>query len=164
LLSTGASGVIFALFGGQPLLIVGVTGPIAIFMTTLFTICERLEIDYLGFRAWVGIWGAIFLIVIAVTNANNLVKYVTRFSCEIFGLLIGVVFIESAVKSFISLWTIGTLESSLLSLLLGAGTFYICVMVHHGSSIVFSHEFKIFLASLLFIEPETHLKSGITTS
>jgi hypothetical protein len=47
--------------------------------------------------------------------------------------LIGIVFIESAVKAFIELWKAGTLESSLLSLLVGIGTYYLCAVVHHGS-------------------------------
>ena len=37
-------------------------------------------IDYMGFRAWVGLWTALILIIIVVTDCSALVKYITRFT------------------------------------------------------------------------------------
>ena len=131
-LSTGLCGVIFSIFGGKPLIIVGVTGPITIFTSTLYDICQRLEIPFVGFCGWVGIWASIFHFVIAITNASNLVKYVTRFSCEIFGLLVGLLFFDSAIKELIKIWKEYEIASSILSLLISLVTFYCMSTLHHG--------------------------------
>ena len=37
-------------------------------------------IDYMGFRVWIGLWTAFFLIVVVVTDSSVLVKYITRFT------------------------------------------------------------------------------------
>jgi len=42
LVATSVSGVIFSLFSGQPLLIVGTTGPLLLFDEALFTVSLRL--------------------------------------------------------------------------------------------------------------------------
>lgn len=34
----------------------------------------------MGFRAWVGLWTALILIVIVLTDCSALVKYITRFT------------------------------------------------------------------------------------
>lgn len=132
LLSTGGCGIIFALLSGQPLVIVGVSGPISIFTVTVFTICKKLSIDFLPFMSWIGIWGGIFHIAIAVINGCQLIRIVTRFSCEIFGFLIGVIFLESSIKEYIDLWNQSTLEQAFVSLLIGIGTYYLCATFHHG--------------------------------
>ena len=37
-------------------------------------------INYMGFRVWIGLWTAFFLIVVVVTDSSVLVKYITRFT------------------------------------------------------------------------------------
>ena len=54
-----AGGIFFALFSGQPLTILGGTGPITIFTGLLYVTCSQLEISFLATYAWVGIWSGI---------------------------------------------------------------------------------------------------------
>ncbi|KAE8541266.1 hypothetical protein D1P53_002623 [Cryptococcus gattii VGV] len=88
-------------FGGQPLLISGVTGPITVFNKTIYDIFERNKTDgpnYLHFVGWVYLWAAIFHWVAAVLNAVQGLKYVTRFSCETFGFYVSAVYVQYGIQ------------------------------------------------------------------
>lgn len=100
-LATAAGGVLFALFGGQPLTILGGTGPIVIFTGLLYGACKSMGLDFLPIYAWTGLWSGLFMIVLAVTDASALMRFFTRFTDEIFAALIAVIFIVEAVRSMI---------------------------------------------------------------
>ncbi|KAK9767177.1 hypothetical protein K7432_003207 [Basidiobolus ranarum] len=125
ILSTALGGVIFAIFSGQPLVIMGVTGPVSIFSATVFDICQKLDVDFLPFMAWASIWATLFHIILAICNSCNFLKYVTKFSCEIFGCLIAVIYVMKAIQEIVSYFTGGPLAQALLSLMLAFGTFYV---------------------------------------
>lgn len=62
-------------FGGQPLLISGVTGPITVFNKTIYDIFEKNKTDgpnYLHFVGWVYLWAAIFHWVAAILNGTSI--------------------------------------------------------------------------------------------
>ena len=72
------SGVVFGLFAGQPLTILGSTGPVYVFEKILYQICEDQGWDYLSLRLWIGLWvGAILLLLVAL-DAAAYVCYITR--------------------------------------------------------------------------------------
>lgn len=98
LLSTGMAGVVFGALAGQPLCIVGVTGPIAIFNYTVYEIIKPLNTNYFGFMFWVCIWSMILHLVMAFTNTVALLQHVTAFPCDIFGLFINVVYIQKGIQ------------------------------------------------------------------
>lgn len=77
-------GVIFSIFGGQPLMFIGASGPLLIFDQIIFQISEEIvHIDFLKFRAWIGIWLGLFLLIVVAFDLSFLVRYFTRFSEEI---------------------------------------------------------------------------------
>lgn len=125
LVVTAVGGVLFALLAGQPLTILGGTGPIVIFTGLLFSVCKQYEIPFLATYAWVGIWSGILLLICAFTDASALMKYFTRFTDEIFAALVSVIFIVEAIKNIIK--SFGPegfgLSSGLLSLVLALGTY-----------------------------------------
>jgi mannitol/fructose-specific phosphotransferase system IIA component (Ntr-type) len=57
IVGTALCGVIYALFSGQPLIILGGTGPLLIFTMILYQLCgpENLDIPFLETRAWIGL-------------------------------------------------------------------------------------------------------------
>ncbi len=59
-------------FGGQPLLISGVTGPITVFNKTIYDIFESKADgpNFLHFIGWVYLWGAIFHWIASFTNGE----------------------------------------------------------------------------------------------
>jgi hypothetical protein len=88
-----------AVFGGQPLLISGVTGPITVFNKTIFDIFRgRDDWNYLHFMGWVYLWGAILHWVAAALNTVKGLKYVTRFSCDTFGFYVAAVYVQYGIQ------------------------------------------------------------------
>jgi hypothetical protein len=125
LVVTAVGGIFFALFSGQPLTILGGTGPIVIFTGLLYTTCIRLNIPFLATYAWVGIWSGLLLLVCAFTDASALMKYFTRFTDEIFAALVSIIFIVEAVNNTIKAFGpegFG-ISSAFLSVILALGTF-----------------------------------------
>ena len=124
-------GVVYAIFSGQPLIILGGTGPMLVFTGILYDYCVANEIVFLQAYAWVGIWTAGILLVLAATEASCWMRYFTRFTDEIFAGLISLIFIYEAVDKLLLIFdraaagdSIGY-DVALLSLLLALGTYYV---------------------------------------
>lgn len=98
LLSSAMGGIVFGVFAGQPLCIVGVTGPISIFNSLVYEIIEPLGTTYFPFMAWICLWSMVFHIVIAVFGWINSLRYVTRYSCNIFGWFICYIYIQKGIQ------------------------------------------------------------------
>ena len=75
LAATGITGCMQAFFGGQPLLIVGVAEPIVIIYHFLYEYADE--------------------------NAANFIEKFTRFSGEIFGLIIAILFLQQSIKGLV---------------------------------------------------------------
>ncbi len=131
LTASAICGTLYALLAGQPLIILGGTGPLLVFTAVLYRLCDDMKIPFLPAYAWVGLWSAGMLVVMAITDASCLMRYFTRFTDEIFAALISLIFIYEAIKSLVH--TFGDLEvhkhhdTALLTLLLAMGTFYIAM-------------------------------------
>ncbi|KAL9330887.1 hypothetical protein ACSQ67_000497 [Phaseolus vulgaris] len=76
LTSTAICGIIHSIFGGQPLLILGVAEP------TVIMVC---------------VWTSLLLIMLAVFNACTIISRFTRLAEELFGMLITVLFFQEAI-------------------------------------------------------------------
>ncbi|MFT7669692.1 MAG: mannitol/fructose-specific phosphotransferase system IIA component (Ntr-type) [Planctomycetota bacterium] len=131
ILATCICGVIYALVSGQPLIILGGTGPMLIFTGLLYEYCQTEGIAFLPAYAWVGFWTGLILLVLAATDASCLMRFFTRFTDEIFAALISVIFIYEAVEKLILIFhraqsgeSIGH-DVAFLSLLLALGTYYV---------------------------------------
>ena len=125
MLSMGVSGTLYGLLAGQPLVIVGVTGPISIFYDTMFHLAASWGYAFLPWMAWVAFWAALMHVALGALNASDLVRWTTRFSGEIFGVLIALVYIARAIQEFVSQFDAQPLAAALLALLLGLGTWLV---------------------------------------
>ncbi|XP_051497370.1 electroneutral sodium bicarbonate exchanger 1 [Apus apus] len=103
LLGASMTGVVFSLFAGQPLTILGSTGPILVFEKILYKFCKDYTLSYLSLRACIGLWTAFFCLVLVATDASCLVCYITRFTEEAFASLICIIFIYEALEKLIHL-------------------------------------------------------------
>ncbi|XP_027182678.1 boron transporter 4-like [Coffea eugenioides] len=110
LTSTALCGVIHSVFGGQPLLILGVAEPTIIMYTYLYNFAKgRPEMGqglFLAWAGWVCVWTAILLFLLAIFNAANIISRFTRIAGELFGMLITVLFLQEAIKGLVSEFTI----------------------------------------------------------
>ena len=75
----------------------GGTGPVLTFQAVTFGLAKNLDIPFLPFNAWIGIWVAIYLVLAGFFDINRYIKYATRFTDEIFAFLIVSIFILDAV-------------------------------------------------------------------
>ncbi len=91
--------MVFALFAGQPLVILGPTGPTLIFEDIIYTYCKENDIPYLNFRFWIGLWTSIIIIFLVAVNASAIMQLFTRFTEEIFSALVSFIFIYEALAA-----------------------------------------------------------------
>lgn len=98
LLASAMGGIVFGLFAGSPLCIVGVTGPISIFNYTVYEIINPKGIPYFQFMCWICLWSMLFHFILAFTNSVNFMRYVTKFSCDVFGFFINIVYIQKGIQ------------------------------------------------------------------
>uniref|UniRef100_A0A673KVL2 Electrogenic sodium bicarbonate cotransporter 4-like n=1 Tax=Sinocyclocheilus rhinocerous TaxID=307959 RepID=A0A673KVL2_9TELE len=97
-LGTALAGVVFCLFGGQPLIILSSTGPILIFEKLLYEFSINNDIDYMEIRLWIGLHSCLQCLILVATDASYIIKYMTRFTEEGFSSLISFIFISDLSK------------------------------------------------------------------
>ncbi|KAG7322483.1 hypothetical protein KOW79_013829 [Hemibagrus wyckioides] len=100
-LGTALAGVVFCIFGGQPLIILSSTGPILVFEKLLYEFCKANDIDYMELRLWIGLHSCLQCLVLVASDASYIIKYITRFTEEGFSSLISFIFISDAIKKMV---------------------------------------------------------------
>ncbi|XP_026226031.1 sodium bicarbonate cotransporter 3-like isoform X2 [Anabas testudineus] len=103
LFGASLTGVAYSLFAGQPLTILGSTGPVLVFEKILFKFCCDYGLSYLSLRTSIGLWTAFFCLLLVATDASSLVCYITRFTEEAFASLICMIFIYEALEKLVHL-------------------------------------------------------------
>ncbi|KAF2016673.1 hypothetical protein BU24DRAFT_391967 [Aaosphaeria arxii CBS 175.79] len=145
LLASVLASVVFSLFAAQPLVIVGVTGPITVFNYTVYDIISPRGTNYLAFMTWIGLWAMVFHWILAITNSCNALKYVTRFSCDIFGFYVAFIYLQKGIQVLTRQWEIDD-ASAYLSItvsLLFLMTSYLCGVI--GQSRLFQRHVRKFI-------------------
>uniref|UniRef100_A0A673YUX8 Solute carrier family 4 member 2b n=1 Tax=Salmo trutta TaxID=8032 RepID=A0A673YUX8_SALTR len=142
IVATAVQGVLFCLLGAQPLLVVGFSGPLLVFEEAFYSFCKGNGIEYLTGRVWIGFWLIVIVVTTVALEGSFLVRFVSRFTQEIFSFLISLIFIfETFSKigkvltaelllgngtiSVVSVKVLGEPNTALLSLVLMSGTFFI---------------------------------------
>lgn len=105
LASTSLCGVIHSIFGGQPLLILGVAEPTVLMYTFMFDFAkDRNDLGpklFLAWTGWVCVWTALLLFMLAILGACSIINRFTRVAGELFGLLIAMLFVQQAVRGVV---------------------------------------------------------------
>ncbi|EUC29411.1 hypothetical protein COCCADRAFT_106586 [Bipolaris zeicola 26-R-13] len=131
LLASVLGSVVFSLAAAQPLVIVGVTGPITVFNYTVYDIIVPRGTNYFAFMAWIGIWSLIFHWILAVTNSCNGLRYVTRFSCDIFGFYVAFIYLQKGIQVLTRQWAVDDASAylSIVIALLVTAVAYLCGVI-----------------------------------
>ncbi|XP_070583595.1 band 3 anion transport protein isoform X3 [Erythrolamprus reginae] len=145
LLSTAVQSGLFCLLGAQPLLVVGFSGPLLVFEEAFYTFCTNNGFEYLVGRVWIGFWLILIVIVVVACEGSFLVRFISRYTQEIFSILISLIFILETFFKLIKIFKEHPLKNvyrnitlsgeeeprepapntALLSLVLMGGTFFI---------------------------------------
>ncbi|KAM4608673.1 anion exchange protein 3 [Polymixia lowei] len=104
IVSTATLGVIFSLLGGQPLLIIGFSGPLLVFEEAFYKFCQAYNFEYLTGRVWIGFWLIFIVLVIVAAEGSFLVRYISPFTQEIFAFLISLIFIYETFSKLIKVF------------------------------------------------------------
>lgn len=119
LASTAVCGIIHSIFGGQPLLILGVAEPTVIMYTFMFNFAkERPDLGrplFLAWCGWVCVWTAALLFLLAISGACSIINRFTRVAGELFGMLIAMLFMQQAIKGLVEEFRIPQRENSNLT-------------------------------------------------
>lgn len=97
ILATCMCGILFGLLAGQPLIIIGATGPVLVFEQTIYEFCNVYKVEFLPWRCWIGFWVMMILFGVVALEGCFLVRYFTRFTEEIFACLISAIFVYEAI-------------------------------------------------------------------
>ncbi|XP_061943313.1 electroneutral sodium bicarbonate exchanger 1 isoform X1 [Apis cerana] len=103
LVSGFVCGIGYGFFSGQPLTILGSTGPVLVFETIVYEFCKKSDWNYMSFRFWIGSWITLILIILVAIDASAFVCYITRFTEENFATLIAFIFIYKAIENVLSI-------------------------------------------------------------
>ncbi|XP_066547171.1 sodium bicarbonate cotransporter 3 isoform X1 [Amia ocellicauda] len=103
LFGASLTGIAFSVFAGQPLTILGSTGPVLVFEKILYKFCKDYGLSYLSLRTSIGLWTAFLCLLLVATDASSLVCYITRFTEEAFAALICIIFIYEALEKLVDL-------------------------------------------------------------
>lgn len=98
LVGQALGGIVFALIGGQPLVIIATTALVSLYIKVVYEISEQLDVDFFVMYATVGFWNTLFVLAYAVFGWSKLIKYATRSVEEIFAQFITICFFYDAIN------------------------------------------------------------------
>ncbi|XP_031419098.1 anion exchange protein 2a isoform X2 [Clupea harengus] len=104
IIATAIHGVLFCLLSAQPLLVVGFSGPLLVFEEAFCSFCKANQMEYLTGRVWIGFWLIIIVILMVAFEGSFLVRFVSRFTQEIFAFLISLIFIYETFSKLIKIF------------------------------------------------------------
>ena len=79
LLATAWCGIFYSLVAGQPMMINGGTGPVLTFQAVTYELSKNIDVPFLSFNAWIGLWVAFYMVLSAVFDLNRFILYATRY-------------------------------------------------------------------------------------
>uniref|UniRef100_A0A8C2YGD4 Anion exchange protein n=1 Tax=Coturnix japonica TaxID=93934 RepID=A0A8C2YGD4_COTJA len=146
LVSTCVQCLLFCLLGAQPLLVIGFSGPLLVFEEAFFSFCEAQGLEYIVGRVWIGFWLILLVLVVVACEGSVLVRYLSRYTQEIFSFLISLIFIYETFAKLVTIFRAHPLQrryngkdtvdpsepqpnTALLSLVLMAGTFFLALFL-----------------------------------
>uniref|UniRef100_A0A7N8WQ66 Anion exchange protein n=1 Tax=Mastacembelus armatus TaxID=205130 RepID=A0A7N8WQ66_9TELE len=104
MVSTSVQGIIFCLIAAQPVLVIGFSGPLLVFEEAFYSFCKNQNVEYIVGRVWVGMWLIVIVVIIVAVEGSFLVRFISRFTQEIFSILISLIFIYETFNKLIKIF------------------------------------------------------------
>jgi boron transporter len=156
ILSSAIMGIIYAVFSGQPLVVMGITGPVALLLGTSYGLTAQFDAAYFPFFFWTCVWAGLMHIISAMVGLVSLVWKVSPFTSQIFEFFIAITFIYSSLYDLIQPMhltndpnvTAQTRAAGYAAFVIGLITCYVSWSLHFAETwIFFSREIRTFLTS-----------------
>merc|ERR1712088_248363 len=117
LIISSVAGVVFSLFAGCPLIIIGVTGPVLLYDEALYGFSKDLfdpnhPTTFLYWRVWIGIWVFVISLLVAGFQGSTLVRFFTKFTKDIFAGLVSLLFIFEAFNKLVKIFRAHPLQET----------------------------------------------------
>lgn len=102
LLAASVVGIVFHLLAGQPLTIIGTTGPLVLLDEALYRFCGNNGLPFLTVRLYISLWLGVIALVVSAFEGSVYVRLFTRFTQEIFSALITLIYIFETISKLFS--------------------------------------------------------------
>eukprot|EP00980_Cylindrotheca_fusiformis_P016450 scaffold4902_cov115-Cylindrotheca_fusiformis.AAC.11 len=148
LLSTGMIGVVYAILSGQPLTLLGIAGPVMIFLCALQDLLlerndgDNSTKDIAIFLGWTCLWTSL----LHILSSNWLVQYawtwVTPFTSQILEFFVGLSFLFYSIREMLFRNDEKDRSVTYATLLIGLITFAACWKLHFAETWVYFSKWK----------------------
>ncbi|XP_070544540.1 solute carrier family 4 member 11-like [Ptychodera flava] len=125
------AGLVGGIVGGQPLLVMATSAPLALFTKVIYIIAKENNWDFYQTYGTIGIFSSGFLIVFAMFDVSKLMKYSTRSVDEVFTLFVSCTLIKEAIDAVIT-----NFNANYSCLKITAGHFYMSTNISSTISII----------------------------
>ncbi|CAF1285226.1 unnamed protein product [Adineta ricciae] len=112
LMASSVNGFLFGFVSGQPLMILGPTGPFLVFEEMVYDLCHSLQADFWTVRCCVSLWTTFFIIILVAFEGSFMIRHVTRFTEEIFALIIAVIYLYEPFKKLYKIFLLNPVRSN----------------------------------------------------
>ena len=153
LIMNSIAGMLHALFGCQPMLVLRPTGPITAIITTLYKLSKTFSVDFFQYLAFTGLFVGIYMIIVAMFEMCRYIGHLTRYTHEIFAFFVCSIYIHDGVADVVKNFHIKTsddVKKSLYLLVLSLITFVVSMVLNFVPRIklfrIFSAGFREFLS------------------
>jgi hypothetical protein len=177
LLSAGIIGVIYAVISGQPLVLLGITGPVAMLLGTSYKLvscrgnlvtltflpllkscfhffqAEQFESQYWPFFWWLCMWTAILHFATAIFGLVNFVWHISPFTTQIFEFFIASSFIYESISDLVIPLHLASADydnrgPAYANLVIGMLAFSMCWRLHFAETwTLFPRQVRVILSS-----------------
>ncbi|CAH8669593.1 unnamed protein product [Heterobilharzia americana] len=89
-------GLCYGVFGGQPLIVLLSTAPLALYIKIIYTISQTYHINFYAMYGCIGLFNSLFLIIYSVCGFSRWMKWSTRSTEEIFAMFVSMAFAYDA--------------------------------------------------------------------
>ena len=100
LLASCIANLLAPLFGGQPLVVMAASRSTLVFDQILHEYTVSHNLPFLAFRFWIGLWAVLMLLLLVATNASGILLIFTRFTLELFSVMLSIVFMVFIIMKF----------------------------------------------------------------
>jgi hypothetical protein len=107
LIMNSIAGMVHALFGCQPLLVLRPTGPITAIIGKIYQLALVCNLDFWQYLAATGYFVGFYMFIVAAFELSRWIKYLTRFTHEIFNFFVCSIYVHDGITGVLDRFTSG---------------------------------------------------------